>query len=110
MKVLHGVMITNCVCLVPGVLNLFARNDSTVKRILNVFAVVCQLSGLILWSVVQHFRADASVDVATMTVLPIALVLTSMGWWENYADPSSLIGSLLLRPSLTLQSVELWLL
>ena len=86
-------MITNCVCIVPGVLGMLSRNNKESKRfakvIVDLFAILAQLSGCFLWVALEMTKAKPS---RTVWLMPVALILTSFGWWENYVDKHSPVG------------------
>lgn len=98
MDVIKGAMLTNCTCIMPGVLMLISRvvrgdpdknNESkkwwTKKRlgctVIDVLALVAQLSGLVVWPLVDRNK----LHYATWAI-PAGVFLTSFGWWENYLD------------------------
>ena len=93
MKVVQGAMITNCVCLIPGVFGLLSRNSKESKRlakmIADILAILAQLSGCLLWAFPEMSKSNWSQP----WLLPTALILTSFGWWENYVDKRSPIGT-----------------
>ncbi len=78
-------MITNALCLVPGVLLLFAKRDqkSRMTWMVTLGATICQLIGLFLWPVVVYEESNK------FWYLSFALFLISFSWWENFIDPSS---------------------
>ena len=94
-------MITNCVCLVPAVLNMLSRDqivgakETQLKRYLTVFldvlAIAAQLSGLFLWAINEYSIRGFNLSYSVW-ILPFALLLTSVGWWENYVDIASPFG------------------
>lgn len=94
LKVVEAVMLTNCVCLIPGILKIFSRfnekhSDRTRHLLLTAdgLAVVAQLSGLFLWAAIGWTATNNAV-----WILPFSLLLTSFGWWENYVDSDSPFG------------------
>lgn len=92
LKVVEAVMLMHCVCLVPGVLNVFSRNMESDKRYwllaADIFAILSQLSGLFVWAGLQWGKGRYEL----IWVLPVSLFLVSFGWWENYVDKSSSFG------------------
>ncbi|XP_059350344.1 chitin synthase chs-2-like isoform X1 [Daphnia carinata] len=92
MKVVQGAMLTNCVCLVPGILGLLSRNSKESKRfaksIVDIFAIMAQISGCFLWVIPELNKTNWH----HVWMLPASLILTSFGWWENYVDKHSPIG------------------
>lgn len=94
MNVLKAVMLTNCVCLVPGVFGMLSRypdRESRGKWVLqvsiDVLAILFQVSGLFLWPL---FSAEESSPKPWLQ--PLAVFLISCGWWENYVDVNSPFG------------------
>ncbi|XP_012227030.2 chitin synthase chs-2-like isoform X2 [Linepithema humile] len=92
----QGVAIFCCLCFIPGLLNLLSRNKenqnlSTSKLrlyiILDVLALVAQISGLFLWFLIQNISNKGST-----WLFPIALILCSIRWWSNYVSFYSNIG------------------
>ena len=98
-------MITNCVCLVPGILKLLSRerkeSGSIFITFMDILAIGAQLSGLFLWAGFKYSNTISNAEIVTITMLPVALLLTSMGWWENYADSTSPFGNPMLTHLLT---------
>jgi chitin synthase len=82
---IKGAMMTNALCLVPGVLLLFTKNShkSRMYWMVTLGATVCQLTGLVLWPLVVYDESNK------FWYLPVALLLVSFSWWENFIDPSS---------------------
>ncbi|KAJ8974097.1 hypothetical protein NQ317_011616 [Molorchus minor] len=83
--VVKGAMLTNCLCFVPGVLGLLSRNNKESQRFLKVIvdliAIAAQATGFIVWPIIER-RAD-------LWIIPIAILLVSLGWWENYISKHS---------------------
>ncbi|EEB10859.1 chitin synthase, putative [Pediculus humanus corporis] len=88
--VVRGAMLTNCVCLVPGVLGILSRNNKEpkkfVKSIVDFLAIVAQATGLIVWPLLDGGKRPK------IWVIPISITLISCGWWENYTTKQSRIG------------------
>ncbi|GAU91388.1 hypothetical protein RvY_03650-2, partial [Ramazzottius varieornatus] len=76
-----GAMLTNCLCIVPAILQFFARTRNESRRllkfILDMLALAAQVSGVVLWPL-------ALADVKDFWLWPLAFVLASIPWWENY--------------------------
>jgi len=87
-----GVMLTNCVCVVPGILGMLSRTNRESKRFLktvcDVAAILGQATGFIVWPILEYQKGNTAACFA----IPLAVVLTSVGWWENYVDRKSKIG------------------
>ncbi|KAK4319406.1 hypothetical protein Pmani_009641 [Petrolisthes manimaculis] len=91
LDVIKGAMLTNCVSFIPGLFGLFSRTrkDSHValKVLMDVVALTCQLTGLVVWPIVESNKG--SPDNWRIWLIPPAILLTSFGWWENYVDRHS---------------------
>ena len=76
-----GAMLTNCLCIVPAILQFFARTRNESRRllkfILDMLALAAQVSGVVLWPL-------ALSEVKDFWLWPLAFVLASIPWWENY--------------------------
>ena len=85
-------MITNCVCLVPGILGMLSRNSKESKRlgkiVVDILAILAQLSGCLLWAIPELTKSNWN----QIWLLPLSVILTSFGWWENYVDKHSPVG------------------
>lgn len=83
--VVKGAMLTNCLCFVPAVLGLLSRNNKEsqrfIKVIIDLIAIAAQATGFIVWPIVEN-RPD-------LWIIPIAIFLVSLGWWENYISKHS---------------------
>ena len=94
MKVVQGAMLTNCVCFIPALFGLLSRNSKESKRfaksVVDILAIVAQLSGAFLWVIPELNKTNWT----HIWMLPTSLILASFGWWENYVDKHSPIGSL----------------
>ncbi|CAH0557892.1 unnamed protein product [Brassicogethes aeneus] len=78
--VVKGAMLTNCLCFVPAFLGLLSRNNKENQRFLKVImdlvAIAAQATGFVVWPIVEN-RPD-------LWIIPVAIFLVSLGWWENY--------------------------
>ncbi|XP_065164393.1 chitin synthase chs-2 isoform X3 [Atheta coriaria] len=85
LDVVKGAMLTNCVCFIPGVLGLLSRSNKESKRfikvIVDLFAIAAQATGFVVWPIVEQ--------KPEMWLIPVAIFLTSIGWWENYISKHS---------------------
>ncbi|XP_047473988.1 chitin synthase chs-2-like isoform X2 [Penaeus chinensis] len=90
LDVIKGAMLTNCVAFVPGVFGLLSRNKKesmvAVKVLMDLLALACQLTGFVVWPIVEYGKDPNSWRV---WLIPVAIFLTSFGWWENYVDRHS---------------------
>jgi chitin synthase len=100
---IKGAIMTNAVCLIPGLLLLTENSLETsketesksflyFKKIFNWCAVGIQAMSLIGWTyVASNDNSDP------FWLIPIALIFVSLSWWENFISPHSnwtLIGKL----------------
>eukprot|EP00092_Neocalanus_flemingeri_P023256 GFUD01025217.1.p1 GENE.GFUD01025217.1~~GFUD01025217.1.p1 ORF type:complete len:1610 (-),score=293.97 GFUD01025217.1:361-5190(-) len=88
LDVVKGAMLTNCLCFIPAVLGLASRHHKESKRFLKVImdlvAIAGQCTGLFIWPIVEFQNNNFVAGT-----IPIAVFLTSAGWWENYVDRRS---------------------
>ncbi|XP_059060464.1 chitin synthase chs-2 isoform X2 [Achroia grisella] len=88
MDVVKGAMLTNCLCIVPAILGLLSRNSRDSKRfvkvIVDIAAIVAQVTGFIVWPL--------SENKPVLWLIPVASLCISLGWWENYVTRQSPIG------------------
>ena len=87
LDVVKGAMLTNCLCFMPALLSLLSRNSDESKRGVKVFldllSVAAQFSSFIIWPLTT--QQDSNVAF----LIPVASLLVSLGWWENYIDKNS---------------------
>ncbi|XP_017770728.1 PREDICTED: uncharacterized protein LOC108558345 [Nicrophorus vespilloides] len=85
LDVVKGAMLTNCLCFIPGVLGLLSRNNKEsqrfIKVIIDLVAITAQATGFVVWPIVER--------KPQLWLIPIAIFLTSCGWWENYISKHS---------------------
>uniref|UniRef100_T1GKX2 chitin synthase n=1 Tax=Megaselia scalaris TaxID=36166 RepID=T1GKX2_MEGSC len=78
-------MLTNCLCLIPGIFGLLSRTKQEHKRffkyIIDLIAITCQITGFVLWPLLENRPK--------LWLIPIACVAISCGWWENYVCSQS---------------------
>ena len=86
----HAVVLTNCLAIVPSLLLLMNRSKTDkliwLKTPLDIFAIFVQLSGALVWPILQW--TDNSMAKESLTYpwsLPLGLILASFGWWETFA-------------------------
>lgn len=103
LDVVRGVMLTSCICFIPGAFGILSRNRKTdhrqwgLKLIADILALLAQFSALIIWPW-KHYQdtynplASGKIknqhELETL-LIPISIVLTSFGWWENYVNSKS---------------------
>lgn len=91
LDVVKGAMVTNCLCIVPAILGLLSRNKRDAKRfvkvIVDILAIVAQVTGLIAWPLLENKPA--------LWLIPISSLCISLGWWENYVTRQSPIGKII---------------
>lgn len=83
-----GAMLTNCLCVIPGFLGLLSRTKKegrrAVKSLVDIAAIAAQITGFVVWPLLENRPV--------LYVIPIAALMTSCGWWENYVSPQSPFG------------------
>ncbi|XP_071050759.1 chitin synthase chs-2-like [Onthophagus taurus] len=77
----RGCLIMNCFCVIPAILSLsfnFSRKDRPISKFvyLDTLCVIIQGTGIILLTIFHNGP--------NIWFLPLAAVLISLGWWENY--------------------------
>lgn len=64
---------------------LLSRNNKEsqrfIKVIIDLVAISAQATGFIVWPIIER-RAD-------LWIIPVAIFLVSLGWWENYISKHS---------------------
>ncbi|XP_065368049.1 chitin synthase chs-2 isoform X1 [Calliphora vicina] len=82
---IQGAMLTNCLCVVPGVLGLMSRTSKEGKRfakmLIDLIAVAAQVTGFVIWPLLENRKE--------LWVIPVACLMVSCGWWENYVTSQS---------------------
>lgn len=80
LDVVKGAMLMNAVCIVPGILNAFVRDRHepryAFKLILDVIAISAQATAFVVWPLLD--------GTPTLWCIPLACLLISLGWWENF--------------------------
>jgi len=88
LDVIKGAMLTNCVAFVPGLFGMLSRDKSESnlwwKIMVDVLALACQVSGFFVWPVQEMIKGGP--NTGQIWTIPLAVFLTSFGWWENYVD------------------------
>ncbi|KAK3909060.1 Chitin synthase chs-2 [Frankliniella fusca] len=97
LDVVQGLMLTNSLCLVPGVLGMLSRTNKEGQRFVKVLvdlgAIVAQCTALVVWPVLLNSKdTTRPVYGARLWIIPVAVVCISCGWWENYVNKQSPIG------------------
>ncbi len=91
LDVIKGAMLTNCVAQVPGILGLLSRHSReshrALKMVFDIGAVLCQVTGFIIWPLNETWNGNY-----ILWTIPVAVLLTSCGWWENYVDRRAPVG------------------
>lgn len=82
LDVVKGAMLMSAMCIVPGILQAWTRDRTDPKfytfLILDVFAVSAQATAFVMWPLTE--------SKTSLYMIPVACVLVSLGWWENYVD------------------------
>uniref|UniRef100_T1PGZ3 chitin synthase n=1 Tax=Musca domestica TaxID=7370 RepID=T1PGZ3_MUSDO len=85
---IQGAMLTNCLCVIPGILGLMSRTSKEGKRfakmLVDLVALAAQVTGFVIWPLLENRKE--------LWVIPVACLMISCGWWENYVDPQSSFG------------------
>lgn len=80
-----GAMLTNCCCVVPGILGLLSRTSKEGKRaakvIMDLAAVAAQVTSFVVWPLLE--------DRPVLWMIPVSALMVSCGWWENYVSSQS---------------------
>uniref|UniRef100_A0A336MER8 chitin synthase n=1 Tax=Culicoides sonorensis TaxID=179676 RepID=A0A336MER8_CULSO len=78
-------MLTNCLCVIPGILGLLSRTNKeggrAIKVIIDLAAVAAQVTGFFVWPLLE--------DSFELWLIPVACLMVSCGWWENYVSSQS---------------------
>ena len=59
---------------------------------MDVVAVLCQLSGALVWPILQWIGYYDKGRTEVAWAIPVGLILTSFGWWECYVTEDSDLG------------------
>ncbi|XP_037814356.1 chitin synthase chs-2 isoform X2 [Lucilia sericata] len=82
---IQGAMLTNCLCVIPGILGLMSRTSKEGKRfakmLIDLVAVAAQVTGFVIWPLLENRKE--------LWVIPVACLMVSCGWWENYVTSQS---------------------
>ncbi|TMW48229.1 hypothetical protein DOY81_006700 [Sarcophaga bullata] len=85
---IQGAMLTNCLCVIPGILGLMSRTSKEGKRfakmLIDLIAVAAQVTGFVIWPLLENRKE--------LWVIPVACLMISCGWWENYVTSQSSFG------------------
>ena len=85
LDVIKGLMLTNCVCLFPGILNLISHSihepKIAMKYLMDLIAICFQITGHVVWPLLSE--SDRA------WLLPLALFCISFHWWENFLSTNS---------------------
>lgn len=101
--VVRGAMLTSCICFLPATFGILSRNRKSdqrqwaLKLSADTLALLSQLSALIIWPYKHYqdtYNSFASSKIKNQHELesllfPVALLLVSCGWWENYVNRHS---------------------
>ncbi|KAH9413306.1 Chitin synthase 2 [Dermatophagoides pteronyssinus] len=89
LDVVKGAMLTNCLCFIPSMLAIFSRreDESKYKTFLDIISMIIQAAAIIMWPIMmQEERIPTPYNPI---LIPIACIMISLGWWENYLDKNS---------------------
>nr|ALM23646.1 chitin synthetase 2 [Leptinotarsa decemlineata]AMN92726.1 chitin synthase 2 [Leptinotarsa decemlineata] len=90
LDVIKGAMLTNAVCILPAILAMLSRYSSlknrkmetTFKWILDIVAILSQATAFVVWPSVEN-------KTSLYILIPVSLILISIGWWENFISDNS---------------------
>ena len=89
---IKGAMVTNCMAFLPGVLGLMSRKKGDPRVFWCVILdLVCLATQFTAFFILPDI-AQKTGNTHAIWALPLALILTSVGWWENYVDAGSIFG------------------
>ncbi|XP_076028581.1 hyaluronan synthase-like protein kkv [Oratosquilla oratoria] len=103
LDVIKGIMLTNCVAFIPGLFGLLSHKKKEPRLapniMMDVIALAAQGTGFVLWPIVEYAKQKTSPnsnsidpqDMWKICLIPLAVLLTSFGWWENYVDMNARI-------------------
>nr|AYU70919.1 chitin synthase 2 [Cryptolestes ferrugineus] len=87
LDVVKGAMLTNALCFIPAIVGFFSRGQKsktlTLDLILDIISIVAQTSSFVVWPLVE--------ERPVLYCIPVAAILISVGWWENYVSTDSCI-------------------
>lgn len=87
LDVVKGAMLTNCLCFVPAILSLLSRHSNESKKVakiaLDFLSLLAQFSAFVIWPITLRDNSDLGM------IVPITVILVSVGWWENYVNKNS---------------------
>ena len=85
-----GVMLTSGVCLLPGFLKIVGdiRRHAWIKLALSLLATGILIAAMVILPLKVTDSLEESKNLAWAT--PLALVLTSFGWWQNFTTKNTL--------------------
>lgn len=82
---IKAVMLTNNLCFIPSILSLLSRspNESRrgIKYILDAISIAFQFTGFVIWPLISRDKE--------LYFIPVATILVSCHWWENYVSQIS---------------------
>jgi chitin synthase len=61
-------------------------NKAVLRIVIDIVALAAQISGFVVWPLIEGGRQPA------LWFIPLALLLTSFGWWENFVSKKSALG------------------
>uniref|UniRef100_A0A915IW56 Transmembrane protein n=1 Tax=Romanomermis culicivorax TaxID=13658 RepID=A0A915IW56_ROMCU len=98
---IRGFMLLACLASVPSFLNFLTKLSANMDQerplskgrfavnVVDFVCFLCQMTGLFVWSIFDH-----SLSLELRITIPVALVLTSLLWWENFVSRASMSGIL----------------
>jgi len=59
------------------------------RVVIDLLALAAQVTGLVVWPLIEGGREPS------LWYIPLALILTSFGWWENFVSKKSALGKII---------------
>lgn len=87
LDVVKGVMLTNCICLIPGIMNLAStlkemqkskEMTSIIKLCLDLVCLLAQITGFLIFPLTE--------TKLKLWAIPVSLFLISLHYWENFVN------------------------
>ena len=95
MDPIRGLCLTFGVGVIPAILKLFDRQREKGRAfsviLVDILAVLAQMTILLLWPVRNLIVHE---DIELVWTIPVSLLLISLGWWENYINKFTSMGTI----------------
>lgn len=90
---------------IAGLLSRNKSKDESKRFILvlvDIAALAAQATSFVLWPLLENSKRS-------LWLIPVALILVSCGWWENYVSTQSRIGKFFIYSFLILSFIVLFI-